>query len=118
LLVDVGGIGLGEDGTDGGGDHLGRALGDLGEQIAEEVDPTALDGRPGHGGLDGLAQAEVGVGDDQLHTLEPVGLERAQERGPEGAVLAVAHPKAEDFAAPITTHPGGHPLRLGRRPGG
>jgi hypothetical protein len=27
LLVDVGGVGLGEDGADGGGDHLGRALG-------------------------------------------------------------------------------------------
>jgi hypothetical protein len=39
LFVDMGGIGLGEDGADGGGDHLGRALGDLGEHVAEEVKP-------------------------------------------------------------------------------
>ena len=29
---------MGEDGADGGGDHFGRALGDLGEQVAEEVE--------------------------------------------------------------------------------
>jgi hypothetical protein len=33
LVVDVSGVGLGEDGADGGRDHLGRALGDLGEHV-------------------------------------------------------------------------------------
>jgi hypothetical protein len=80
------------------------------------VDPAALDGRPGHGGLDGLAQAEVGVGDDQLHTLEPAGLQAPQERGPGGTILAVAHPKAEDLAAAIPAHPGGHDHGLGDDP--
>jgi hypothetical protein len=84
--------------------------------LPASVDPAALDGRSGHGGLDGLAQAQVGVGDDQLHPGQPTGLERPQERGPERAVLAVAHPKAEDFAAAITTHPGGHHYGLGDDP--
>jgi hypothetical protein len=67
LLVDVVGIRLGEDGADRGGDHLGRAFGDLGEQVAQEVDSTPLGRSAGHGGLDGLAQAKVRVGDHQLH---------------------------------------------------
>jgi hypothetical protein len=46
LVVNVGGIRLGEDGADGGRHHLGRALGDLGEQGAQEVDPTALMAAP------------------------------------------------------------------------
>jgi hypothetical protein len=82
---------------DGGGDHLGRALGHPGQDVAEEVDPAALDGRTGHGGLDGLAQAQVGVGDDQLHPAKPTGLQAAQECRPEGPVLAVTHREAEDY---------------------
>ena len=114
--MDVGCIGLGEDGPDGGGDHLGRALGHPGEDVSEEVDPAALDGRAGHGRLDGLTQPQVGIGDDQLHPAKPTGLQAAQERGPEGPVLAVAHREAEDLAAAITTHPGGHHDRLGDDP--
>jgi hypothetical protein len=37
--VDVGGVGLGEDRADRGRDHLGRALGDLAEHVAQEVKP-------------------------------------------------------------------------------
>ena len=69
------------------------------------MDPATLDGRAGHGGLDGLAQPKVGVGDDQLHPSQPAGLERPQERRPEGTALAVTHGEAEDLAAPITAHP-------------
>jgi hypothetical protein len=101
---------------DGGGDHLGRALGHPGQDVAEEVDPAALDGRTGHGDLDGLAQAQVGVGDDQLHPAKPTGLQAAQECRPEGAVLAVTHQEAEDLAAAIPTHPGGHHHGLGDDP--
>jgi hypothetical protein len=80
------------------------------------VDPTALEGGTGHDRADGLAQAEVGVGDDQLHPAKPTGLQAAQECRPEGTILAVAHPKAEHFAAAITGHPGGHHHRLGDDP--
>jgi hypothetical protein len=100
LFVDMVGVGLGEDGADGGGDHLGRALGDLGEQVAEEVDPAALDGGAGHGGLDRLSEAEVGVGDDQLHPGQASGLQAPQELGPGGTVLAVAHPKPRTSRRP------------------
>ena len=39
LLMHMGGVGLGEDGADGRGDHLRGALGDLGEDVVEEVKP-------------------------------------------------------------------------------
>jgi hypothetical protein len=39
LVVDVGGVGLGEDRSDGGRDHLGRALGHLGEHVAGAMKP-------------------------------------------------------------------------------
>jgi hypothetical protein len=42
LLVDVGGVRLGEDGADGGGDHLRRASWYAGEHVAQEVDSAAL----------------------------------------------------------------------------
>jgi hypothetical protein len=39
------------------------------------------------------------------HAREPPGLERAQERGPERAVLAVADVDAEDVAVPVRPDP-------------
>jgi hypothetical protein len=39
-------------------------------------------------------ESGVGVGDDELDAGEPSGFEAAQEGGPEGAVLAVAHVQA------------------------
>jgi hypothetical protein len=84
LVVDMGGVRLGEAGPDGRGDHPGRALGHLGEHVSEEVDPTALEGRTSHDRADGLAQTEVGVGDDQLHPNQPTGLQAAQECRPVG----------------------------------
>ena len=80
------------------------------------MDPAALDGRPGHHRGHGLLEAEVGVGDDQLHALEPAGLERPQERCPEGPVLRVAHSEAQDLAAAVAAHPGGHDHGLGDDP--
>jgi hypothetical protein len=38
---------------------------------------------------------------------QPSGLERALERGPEGAVLAVAHVQAQHLAATVGGHAGG-----------
>jgi hypothetical protein len=48
--------------------------------------------------------------------LGSTGLQAAQERRPKGAVLAVADGKAEDLAAPIRAHPGGHHDGLGDHP--
>jgi hypothetical protein len=64
LLDYVGGVGLGEDGADRGGHHLGVAAGHLGEHIAQEMHPAPLPARPEHHCPDGLLEAGVGVGDD------------------------------------------------------
>jgi hypothetical protein len=40
-------------------------------------------------------------------TSQPAGLQAAQQRRPEGAILGVAHGEAEDLAASITTDAGG-----------
>jgi hypothetical protein len=40
LLGDRARVGLGEDRPDGGGHHLGRALGHLGQHVAHEVHPA------------------------------------------------------------------------------
>ena len=47
----------------------------------------------------------MGVGDDQLHPGQPAGPERAQEGGPEGAVLAVTNVQTEDFPAAVDGDP-------------
>jgi hypothetical protein len=107
LLVDVLVVGLGEDRADGCGDHLGRALGDLAEHVAQEVHPASLDRRAGQDRPDGLAQAQVGVGDDQLHPTQPAGPQAPQERGPKGAVLAVTHAEPKDLPAAVTADAGG-----------
>ena len=46
-------------------------------------------------------EALMGVGDDQLHPGQAAGLERAQERGPERPVLAVADIETQHFASSI-----------------
>jgi hypothetical protein len=80
------------------------------------MDPTALKGGAGHDRADGLAQAQVGVGDDQLHPAKPTGLQAAQERRPERAVLAVPDGEAQHLAAAVAAHPGGDHHRLGDHP--
>ena len=42
MFTDAGPGGLGEDGADGGGDHVGVALGHFREGVAHEVHPAAL----------------------------------------------------------------------------
>jgi hypothetical protein len=58
----------------------------------------------------------VGIGDHELDAGQPAGLERTQERGPEGAVLAVADLTAEDLAAAVGGDPGGDHHRPGHDP--
>ncbi len=54
------GVGLGEDRPDGGGDHLGVALGHPGEHVAHEMHPAALPSRAQQNGGDRLLEAGVG----------------------------------------------------------
>ena len=63
-------------------------------------------------------QAAVGVGDDQLHPGQAAGLQRAQERGPERPVLAVADVHAQDLTAAVSGHSDGDDDGLGTRLGG
>lgn len=60
-----------------------------------------------------VIEAEVVLGDHQLHAGEPAGSEAFQEGGPEGAVLAVADVDAQYF--PVTI--GRHARRDHHRPG-
>jgi len=80
------------------------------------MDPAALDGGAGRDRADGLTQAQVGVGDDQLHPGQSTGLQAAQERGPERAILAVTDGEPEDLASTVAAYPGGHHHRLGDDP--
>ena len=80
------------------------------------MDPASLPAGPGQHRADGLLKAGVGIGDDQLHAGQPACLERAQERGPEGAVLADSHVQAQDLAATIGGHAGGNHDRAGDDP--
>jgi hypothetical protein len=48
-----------------------------------------------------LAEAEVRIGDHQPDPAQAAGLQRAEERGPERAVLAVSDVHAEDFPVAV-----------------
>ena len=63
------GVGLGEDRAEDGGDHVGVGLGDVGQQVAGEVDPAALVGAALEGALECGHQTAVLVGDDQAHPV-------------------------------------------------
>ena len=59
-----------------------------------------------------MLESGVGVGDDQLYPAQAAGLQGAQERGPERAVLGVAHGKPEHLAPAIGADAGGDHHRL------
>jgi hypothetical protein len=65
-------------------------------------------GQPGAG--------QDALGDDQLHSSQPAGLQRAQKRRPVGAILAVADGEAEHLAVAVAAHPGGDHDGLGDHP--
>ncbi len=58
----------------------------------------------------------MGIGDDQLDPGQAAGLERAQERRPERAVLRVADGEAEHLAVAVGGHAGGDDDGLGDHP--
>jgi hypothetical protein len=68
------------------------------------------DGRAGQHRAGRGLEAGVGVGDDQLHPAQAPRPQRAQERGPERAVLAVPDIEPQHLAVPVGGHPGGHGL--------
>ena len=105
LLTDGGGVGLGEDRLDGGDHHVGVGPGHPGQDVAHEVDPAALPGRPDHHRLDGRLEAQVLVGDDEADPAQPPGPQRAQELGPKGPVLGVADGTAEHLAIAVHRDP-------------
>ena len=109
-------VGLGEDRADRGGDHLGVAPRDPGQHVAQEVDPAPLPGRAGEHRADRGLEAFVGVGDHQLHPVQPAGLQRPQERGPERSVLAVADVEPEHLPVPVRADRGGDHDGLGDDP--
>ena len=82
-------VGLGEDRSGIGGDEDRAALRDVGEDVAEEMDPAALPGRPDERRFDRLAEPDVGVADDEPDAGEVAGDKGAQKRPPEGAGLPV-----------------------------
>ena len=55
----------------------------------------------------------VGVGDDEPHARQAAGPQRAQERRPEGAVLAVTDREPEHLAIALRGHAGGDDDGLG-----
>jgi hypothetical protein len=82
---DVVGFGLGEDRADGGGDHLGGGFGDPGEDVAHEMHPAALPGGTDEHRGDGGLEAEMVIGDDELHAAQPAArkpLRKAVQKAP------------------------------------
>jgi hypothetical protein len=73
------------------------------EQVPQEVDGAALPPAAQHLG-DGCDQAGVGVGDDQLDSVQPAGAQRPQEATPEGFGLGLADVDADDLPASGLVH--------------
>ncbi len=61
------GVGLGEDGADGGRHHFGVSFWDSCQQVAHEMHPASLPTASGHGLSDRVLESGVGVGDHQHH---------------------------------------------------
>jgi hypothetical protein len=80
------------------------------------VHSASLPAGAGHDRCDGLLEAGVGVRDDQLHPGQPAGLQAAEERRPEGAILAVADVQAQHLSAAVGGHAGGDHDRAAHHP--
>ena len=113
LGLDVLRVGLGEDGADDTGDDVLTGARHDRENVSHEVDSAALPGGALEDGADRLLQTGVGVGDDELDTVQTAGLERAEEARPEGFVFAVASGESKNLAAPVGGNPDGDDHGLG-----
>jgi hypothetical protein len=104
LGSDLVGVGLVEDGAQQGQHPRLGALGHLGRQVASVVGAAPLPACAGQGRADGLEEAGVALGGDQLDAGKAAGDQATQERQPAGAVLTAGHVQAEDLALPIAAH--------------
>src|SRR5213082_2008659 len=82
-----------------------EVLGTL-EHVAHEVHAAALPGRCEEHRPDRFFEAEVMVGDDELHAGESSSPEAFEERGPKRSVFRVADVDAEDFSVTGRGDPG------------
>ena len=73
-------------------------LGNVAEQVAQEVHPAALPGAALEHPLDRRRQPQMGIGDHRPRAREAALLERAQELAPEAFGLAVAYGNSEHLA--------------------
>ncbi len=105
-LIHGGGVvGLDEDGAHDRGHRILGLLGNGRERVPHEVRPTSLPGRACKDLGDRLAQALVGIGDDQPDTPQTTLHERSQERGPELVVLRRTRLRTKDGALPVALTP-------------
>jgi hypothetical protein len=73
------------------------------EHVSEEVDGAALPGAA-KDLADGGVEAGVGVGDDQLHPLQPASPQRPQEATPERLGLGLPNVQADNLPAAGLRH--------------
>jgi len=106
-------VGLSEDRAEHRGDHVLVRLGDQREQVAGEVDPTALVRRALQAAAQRRDQPGMLVGDHQPDPGQAPSAQVGQKCPPERLLLAVAHGQAEDLPATGGRDPGRHHHRLG-----
>lgn len=99
--------GLGEYGADQGRYQRFVALRHVRQQIAHEVHPAALPGRPGQYLGDGGFQPFVGIADHELDALQAALHQTAQKFAPERLALAGAQRQAQDVALARFAHADG-----------
>ena len=93
-----------------------EALGTLASTLRMKCTRQRCQAAPMNTDCDRGLEAEVVVGDHQLHPGQAAGSQRPQERGPEGAVLGVADVDAEDLAVAGGGDTGGDHDRPGHDP--
>jgi hypothetical protein len=92
----------------GRGHDVQPCLGNIAQQVVQEVHPAALPGAALEHPLDRHSQPQVGVRDHQLGFIQAALLERAEELSPEALGLAVDHGNAEQFAVVEGVDANGH----------
>jgi len=97
----------------GGGHHVLASLGDVGQEVAQEMHPAALPAAALEHPLDRRRQPQVGIGDHQPGAIQATLLEAGEELAPEGLGLAVAHGDAEHLAVAESIDADRHHHRTG-----
>ena len=105
LGVHGGGVGLVIDRVQQGLDPRPGRLRGRGHQVRGVVGPASLPAGAGQGRADGLDQAAVRVGGDELDAGQAAGGQVPEERQPPGAVLRGGDLQAEDLPVPVARSP-------------